>query len=157
MGSFCDFLGEMIFPSTFLKKQTLYIQSADSNIHRKLPNAVIPKLCTCTFLMYFQVLKLYYWKQIWKFMCRYFDKFSAKFLAKPIKFCSLRSRSMRLWSAVTLCLPAFEMIWLGYGSLLVVSYCDKDFITFKEVAWKFWNSDFFWYFGLFFKLKLYYY
>ena len=115
----------------------------------KCSNTVIPKLCTCTFLMYFQVLKLYYWKQIWKFMCRYFDKFSAKFLAKPMKFCSLRSAICKvcgmpaIYRAVTLCLPACEMIWLGYGSLLVVSYCDKDFITFKEVAWKFWNSDFF--------------
>ena len=139
---------------------------------------MIPKLCTCTFLMYFQVLKLYFWKQIWKFMCRYFDKFSAKFLAKPIKFCSLRStickvgvlycttmkvgeRIRQIYALMICGYTVFAGMWNDltglWVTLLVVSYCDKDFITFKEVAWKFWNSDFFLYFGFFFELKLYYY
>ena len=115
------------------------------------------KLCTCTFLMYFQVLKLYNWKQIWKFMCRYFDKFSAKFLAKPIKFCSLRSTICKVCGMRAIYRAAYDLrlhctvfagVWndltgLWVTTLLVVSYCDKVFITFKEVAGKFWNSDFF--------------
>ena len=41
--------------------------------------AGILKLWTSTFLMYFGVLKLDFGNQIWKFMCRYFGKFSGNF------------------------------------------------------------------------------
>ena len=37
------------------------------------------KLCTSTFLMYFQFLVLYFGNQIWKFMYIYFGKFSGNF------------------------------------------------------------------------------
>ena len=42
--------------------------------------AGVLKLHTCIFLIYFGVLKLYFGNQIWKFMCRYFSKFSGFFL-----------------------------------------------------------------------------
>ena len=41
--------------------------------------AGILKLWTSTFLMYFGVLKLDFGNKIWKFMCRYFGKFSGNF------------------------------------------------------------------------------
>ena len=43
------------------------------------PNAGILKLCTSTFLMYFEFLNLHFVNQIWKSMYRYYGKFSSNF------------------------------------------------------------------------------
>ena len=43
------------------------------------PRAGVLKLCTSTFLMYFEFLNLYFGNQIWKFMYTYFGKFSGNF------------------------------------------------------------------------------
>ena len=42
------------------------------------------KLHTCIFLIYFRYLKSYFGNQIWKFMCRYFSKFSGLFFQNLI-------------------------------------------------------------------------
>ena len=121
---------------------------AEEIANRHTLHTGVLKLHTCIFLIYFRYLKSYFGNQIWKFMCRYFDKFfkNWQILTKARKFFSLRSTKTIKHQSTTE--PNLLSILKVQNILIKMKYLHFSSLIGKKISYLFENPIFL-YFGFF--------